>query len=271
MILITKHLLNQRHIPWKFKKEVLGLNMLKDIIETNRSIISKAFKLTLHNWLIIFTGLIYSIVFLLLIRVASMFWIFGGILIAIVQSAIISNYLYLIENIILYDRISIEDFKKGFKVYIWKVYGVLIVIWFANYGAGIFLRPLLNIRVGFLSLWTLIILGAFIFLNSLPEIIYQKHYDVGESFRYSFEFIKENWIDWFVPNIIFTILLLILFGGMNPINMLTRGTNLAQLNIFSYIIGQLLFSFIMIYRGLLFQVLSGTSRRKRMFLRNVYK
>ncbi len=247
------------------------MDILKDIIETNKSIVVKALKFTVHNWQIIFTGFVYSVVFLLLMRIASMFWIFGGIVISIAQAGIISNYLYLIENIIRYDKISLDDFKMGFKVYIWKIYGVLIVIWFANYGADIFLRPILNIRIGPVSLWAFLGFVAFIFLNVLPEVIYQKHYAVGESFNYSFDFIKENWIDWFIPNIIFAVILTVLVGGINPMNILTKGINIGILSGFSYIVGQLLLSFIMIYRGLLFQILSGSSRRKRKFMRNVYR
>lgn len=247
------------------------MNIMQDILETNKAIISKTLKFTLHNWQIIFAGFVYSILFMLLMAVASMFWIFGGIIVSLAQAAIVSNYLYLIENIIRYDRISMADFKEGFKVYIWKIYGVLIVIWFVNYGASIFLSPVLNIRVGTINIWTLAILGAFILLNALPEVIYQKHYGVGDSFSYTFEFIKENWIDWFIPNAVFAAILMFLIGGINPVNMLTRGAGFGQLNILSSVIGQLLLSFIMIYRGLLFQILSGSTRRKRMFMRNVYK
>ena len=203
-----------------------------------------------------------------------MFWILAGIVIALVQGALISNYLYLVENIILYDRISIVDFKKGFRVYLWKIYGVLVVLWFANYAASIFLSPILNIQIGFITLWTIVMFIAFIGLNCLPEVIYQKHYNVGESFGYCFDFIRENWLDWFIPNIILWIILYVIVGAFIPLNLFMGGSiffSLTLKSLVTYIIGQFLFSFMMIYRGLLFQILKDTTRRKRMFMRNVYK
>jgi len=249
------------------------MHLFQDILETNREIIPKACRLLLKNWPILFTGIVYSIILIFLWRVASMFWILAGIVITLVQSAIISNYLYLIENIIRYQRITMEDFKAGFTAYIWKVYGIMIVIWFVNYGASLFLSPLLNIRLGTVSLWFLVKVAAFLLLNCLPEVIYQKHFYIGDTFRYSFEFIKENWIDWYIPNVILGLLCYIIIGDIRiPYLLLgNRMLAFASSKIFLYLAGQVLLAYFMIYRGLLFEILSGTSRRKRMFMRNQYR
>lgn len=249
------------------------MNLFKDIWETNKEIIPKAYRLLLKNWPILFTGIVYSIILILLWRVAFMFWILAGLVITLVQSAIISNYLYLIENIIRYQRITMEDFKAGFTVYIWKIYGIMIVIWFANYGASLFLSPLFNIRLGTVSLWFLVKVAAFLLLNSLPEVIYQKHFYIGETFRYSFEFIKENWIDWYIPNVVLGLLFYIVMGDIRTPDLLLRNRMFAfaSSGILPYLVGQLLLAYLMIYRGLLFEILSGTSRRKRMFMRNQYR
>ncbi|SHJ85909.1 hypothetical protein SAMN02745975_03066 [Geosporobacter subterraneus DSM 17957] len=249
------------------------MNIFQDILETNREVLKKSTPLVLKNWPILFTGVVYSVIVLFLFRVAFMFWILAGIIVTAVQSALISNYLYLIENIIQYGKISIEDFKRGFTVYIWKVYGIMVVIWFVNYGLSLFLSPLLRLQIGFVSFWSLIQLAAFILLNCLPEVIYQKHYMVGESFSYCVEFIKENWLDWFVPNILLGVLFVILTGRVLTANFLI-GNPLVRLSIDGivlYLAGQLFLSFVMIYRGLLFQLLSGSSRRKRAYMRNMYR
>ncbi len=249
------------------------MNIIQDIIGVNKEIIPKGIKLTLNNWPIIFTGLVYALVLGILWRVAFMFSILAGIIITLVQGALFSNYLYLIENIILYGKIDLDDFKKGFKVYLGKIYGILVVIWFVNYGAGLFLRPILNIRLGFISLWSILIIAAFILLNCLPEVIYRKHYQVADSFTYAFEFMKENWLDWLLPNVVLLGTFVVLTGsGLNPSAILGRGLfSLSTQSIIGFVIAQLLLSFIMVYRGLLFNILSTTSRRKRMFMRNTYK
>jgi uncharacterized integral membrane protein len=208
-----------------------------------------------------------------LFRISFIFSILAGIVITLVMSALFSNYLYLIENIISYGKITLDDFKKGFQVYIWKIYGIMVVIWFINYGAGLFLSPILKLRIGFITLWMLLYWVAFILLNCLPEVIYQKHYDLKEMFQYSFSFVKENWIDWFVPNIFLGILFYFVMGKTLTISYLmgSFSFSLSIKRIVSYFLGQLLLSFIMIYRGLLFDLLSSTTRRKRMFKRNMYK
>lgn len=249
------------------------MNILQDILETNRAIIPKGIRLTIHNWPIVFTGLVYSIILMILLRVASLFWIFGGIIATLVQSAVISNYLYLVENIIRHGKITLEDFKHGFKVYIWKIYVIMIVIWFVNYGVSLFLRPILNIRIGAISLWLLLQGAALILFNCLPEVIYQKDDTVGDSFAYCIDFVKENWMDWFIPNIILGILLYMMMGKTLLWRGFLGGTPFFSLpnGFVFYFLGQILLSFAMIYRGLLFDILSRTSRRKRMFMRNVYK
>lgn len=249
------------------------MNVLQDMLVINKEIMPKSLRLTIKNWPIIFTGFVYALIFLLLGRTVFLFSILAGIIITLVQSALFSNYLYLIGNIIQYGKIDLEDFKQGFKVYIWKIYGILFVIWFVNYGAALFLSPLFSIRIGFVPLWSLVQLVAFILLNCLPEVIYQKHYHVGESFRYCFEFIKENWFNWFVPNVILGILLALITGG-GLSSGLFFGGDLFSLSVSSlavYGVAQFLLAFIMVYRGLLFQILSTSSRRKRMFMRNMYR
>lgn len=249
------------------------MNILKDIFETNKSIIPKAFRLALKNWPIIFTGLIYSIISIVLFRIVFVFWILAGIVVTLVVSALFSNYLYLIENIIRYGKITLDDFKKGFTVYLWKIYGIMVVIWLVNYAASLILSPILNIKIGFVSLWLIVQGVAVILLNCLPEVIYQKDYVFGESFGYAYTFIKENWIDWFIPNIILGLLFYLIMGRTFILNTLVSGMafSLSTGSYIMYFAGQLLLSYTMIYRGLLFDSLSSTTRRKRMFMRNVYK
>lgn len=249
------------------------MNILRDIYDTNKEISKKAIDLTMKNWVIVFTGIIYSIISMVLFRISFLFSILAGIVMTLVMSALLSNYLYLIENIISYGRISLDDFKKGFRVYIWKIYGIMVVIWFINYGADLFLSPLLKLRIGFITLWMVLYWIAFVLLNCLPEVIYQKHYDLSDMFQYSFSFIKENWMDWFVPNILFGLVFYLVIGRSFTTSylMTSLSFSLSIRSMVLYFVGQLLLSFTMVYRGLLFDLLSRTTRKKRIFKRNVYR
>ena len=75
---------------------------------------------------------------------------------------------------------------------------------------------------------------------------------------YSIDFVKNNWVEWFVPNII----LLIVFYFIRPVlvhlkllvmYLITLFRLLAHLfhqNLFTYIIGQVWFSYFMIYKSI---------------------
>ena len=110
-------------------------------------------------------------------------------------------------------------------------------------------------------------------LNPLPETIYQKNYSSFESIKYAFEFMKENWFNWMLPNIIFYFLLYLITNTL----LLDVFTTHLDFNfsftikgIVLYFLGQTLFSFIMIYRGHLFKLLSTSTRRKRMYMNKFY-
>lgn len=258
------------------KERRINLNFIEDIILTNKGIIPKSFKLAISNWKIFLVGIAYSILSVVMWTVASYAWILGGIIITLFQSAIISNYLHLIENIINYGSFSLEDFKSGFTVYLRKIYTILIIFWFVRYGASLFLKPIFYIRIAGLSLWFIIQILAFILLNPLPETIYQKYHAGLDAITYSFDFIKENWLEWFVPNcLIAAIFFLLHIITSSVLAMLGLNTGFFGLSIISLIVYsvvyQLFLAYVMIYRGQLFNILSTSTRRKRMFMRNMYK
>lgn len=97
--------------------------------------------------------------------------IIAGLLTAILVSSLVSNYLNLLYGVIKYDKISIQDFKEGFKQYIWKIYGIYFIIWIVSYlleGIG----GIAGSNGG--ALMNIITIGAFIIFNPLPEVIYQR-------------------------------------------------------------------------------------------------
>lgn len=249
------------------------MNFLNDIIQTNKGIITKSSKLVIDNWKIFLVGIAYSILTVVVWTVAGYGWILGGIIAAIGQSAIVSNYLFLIENIINYGKFTLEDFKGGFQVYLWKIYSIFIIFYIVNFGMSLFVDPILSsIGVFGISLRLLINIAAFIMLNSIPEVIYQKHYERLDIITYSFEFIKENWPQWFIPNgFIAAIAYLVHIVTSKLLFLVGLGSGNLVSIIIRVIVYQLVLCYAMIYRGQLFNTLSTSTRRKRMFMRNMYK
>lgn len=251
------------------------MNLIKDLLLVNKLTVKKSIKSFSKNWMLIFTGLVYTFLNILILFILNTFfkgplYILVGFIMAIVSSSLISNYLYLLSNIINYDRITMGNFKEGFKFYLWKIYGVFFIAWIANY--------LLSLLTGILGtsgdlVNKIISIIILIGLNPLPETIYQKYYSPFESIQYAFEFMKGNWFNWLLPNILLYLLLYLVTGKVIVdlfATHLSFGLDLSLKGIGVYILGQVVFSFIMIYRGHLFKLLSTSTRRKRMYMNEFY-
>ena len=244
---------------------------MQDFMYLNKTTFNKTIKSISKNWIIIFTGLIYSVLNIAIFSLINIFLtgilsILSGIVVAIITAAFISNYLYLLFNIINYDRISVQIFKDGFKEFLRKIYGVLFIAYIGSYLLGIVSNILGSLSV---IISVIIYAGILILLNPLPETIYLKAYGSWESVQSAFEFMKENWLNWLLPNIVFHGVLYLITGKILT-NVFTTHLSFNMIfgirNIVLYIVGQGLFSFIMIYRGHLYKLLSGSTRRKRMFM-----
>ena len=250
------------------------MNLIKDLLLVNKLTMKKSIKSFSKNWMLIFTGLVYTFLNILILFILNTFkgplYILVGFIMAIVSSSLISNYLYLLSNIINYDRITMGNFKEGFKFYLRKIYGVFFIAWIANY--------LLSLLTGILGtsgdlVNKIISIIILIGLNPLPETIYQKYYSPFESIQYAFEFMKGNWFNWLLPNILLYLLLYLVTGKVIVdlfATHLSFGLDLSLKGIGVYILGQVVFSFIMIYRGHLFKLLSTSTRRKRMYMNEFY-
>lgn len=247
------------------------MNIIKDIIYVNKEAGAKTLKSFKKNWIIIFTGFIYTILNMLIYGILGSLltgplYIISGIIAALITSAMISNYLYLLFNIINYDRVTINDFKNGFGYFLRKIY----IVFFIGYVANLILSLVSNILGNLTAiLIPLLYLAVLVMLNPLPETIYLKHYDSWGSIVEAADFMKENWLNWAIPNIVFLFLLYIVTGRslINIFNThLSYNFMLNVRGLGVYLIGQIIFSIMMIYRGHLYRLLSGSTRRKRMFM-----
>ncbi len=248
------------------------MDIFTDFLLINKQTMKKTLKSLKDNWIIVFSGIVYilltTIVSLLVFTVfRGALGLIGGIIIAIFSASLISNYLYLLYSVINYNRLKVQDFKDGFTYFLRKVYVVFFYGWIGSLLLSVFYR-FLGPNAYVLSL--IVNVSILILLNPLPESIYLKSRDPMGSIVYAFDFMKENWINWLLPNLIFHGLLFYLTGNIIT-NLFTTNVNLSIgmdiISIAKYLIAQVLFSFIMIYRGHLFKLLSTSTRRKRMYMR----
>lgn len=246
------------------------MEILKDLYYTNSVVAKKTVKSLVKNWMVIFLGLVYTLINIIILSILPFFWILAGLVQIIVNSALISSYLYVMDCIITKDKVTIQDFKYGFGVYLRKVWGILFIAYVASMGINLLIMPIFGRAISPAAVSLIYYFLILILLNPLPEVVYQKHYNALESLTYSIEFIKDNWLEWLVPNIIllgtmylflrnFLVAMIIMFV---PIRAFSNPVIVAL-----YLIGQIWFSFAMIYRGYLFETLSTSNRRKRLFMR----
>lgn len=261
------------------------MEFLKDIIYINKMAINKVSELFIKNWMIIFTGLIYTTINLIAAIVLQPFFfipllnIVASVLLYFVSVALFSSYFYVLFNIIKYKRFEFNDIKRGIKVYFSELTRVFFIGGLASLIVLRMIVPILsNSLGGYLSseaITNILMIIVLLALNPLPEVIYLKGRTGLDSISYSFEYMKENWIEWLIPNVILLGIMYLVTGTVVT-KLFSTGIGL-NFNILSlkglalYLIGQVIFSFTMIYRGVLMEILSTSSRRKRMFMRNTYK
>lgn len=247
------------------------MEILQDIIIVNKQTIKKTFHSLTKNWMIIFTGILYFIMNVVIYNIIfnifrGAFSIIAGIIAAVMIAAMISHYLYLLSNIIDYDRLILHDFKDGFGFFFRKVYRVTFIAWIGSYfvsALGGMLGPSSYVLDSIINILILIL------LNALPEIIYLESLDSMDSIMYSLDFIKNNWYNWLIPNVILYFGLYLITGNIITDLFTTNisfGIIFGRFNIIRYFVGQILFSFMMIYRGHLFKLLNKSNRRKRLFM-----
>lgn len=251
------------------------MEIIQDLIITNQKVIKTTMKNLKNNPELLVIGVPYIILLALGMMMATSISLIGGLLLFLIESAVFSSYLYVVDRIVTTGKFHMDDVKDGFTVYFRKIYIILLIFYFVNVGLSLFVYPLLSIIPFSYVIILLIQLAIFLIFNPLPEMIYQRYYSEVETIKHTFEFSKNNIITWFVPNILF----MIVIGGLTyiissallmiiPTN-LGSSLNISLQIVLSLIIVQGVIGAVMVYRGNLFNALINSSRRKRMFKRHM--
>lgn len=244
------------------------MNIVQDMAYVNGEVLKKTTENIKKNPQVLLVGFAYVIFgfgasFLMGYLLSGPVGIFGGIIMAILQSALISSYLFLLGNIIVYNRFRWKDARYGLTHYLWKVYGIFFIFYISS-----MVLDLLASIIGpmiYTIYWVLPFI-VLVILNPLPEAIYIKDRDPLDTIMSTFGFMKENWLNWLTPNIIFMILIYIFTNEIFGSGFLGRGSGGISWFIMLIASGAII-SVGMLYRGHLFVLLNGSTRRKRQFMR----
>ena len=221
-------------------------------LDMYRRAFARGAALAVKNWPVLGTVFAYSAILAVGAYFAMFLGIAGGFVMSLLTSACLGSFLYLVEMIVRTNRVSWEDFRRSFGMYLWDVVAVTFALW-------IFwqvVTPLLQqMPQGYVIVLCIDLLILVLF-NAVPELIYLGHYPLLQLLSRSYEFVASNWIEWFPPN-------LLLMAGVVAL-WAYAAEGLPQ-RIVQAAVTALFLYFAMVVRGLLFIELDGSTRRSRLF------
>lgn len=263
---------------------------MAEIIQATLALYKHAFLESVRSfargWIIAAALVVFAIAMQFAGAVAGSLGLLGGFLLGAVNALLVGATLALIEIAVKMTRpLGFRDLGESLGQYFWDVISVGFVLWI----------PLMVLERGMAANPNGAVVGAmvffllFILLNPAPEVIYQvRPGSPLEVIRHSYEFVLENWIEWFLP----LALVIVPFGasflfsisgrlgraaGLHfyelmtlPYELLARwlieaGLSGPSILMLALILTPLATAFMMIFRGHLFASLHGSSRRKRLF------
>ncbi len=239
-----------------------------------------------RSWILTVAVILFAVLMILVASLVAPLGMAGGLLLGAANAFVIGATLNLTEQAVLGGRsIRWADIPQSAGRYFWDVISVGFLVWF----------PLLILQMALQAnpyqsvLLTAVFFLVFVLLNPVPEVIYQvRHGSPIDVVRESYEFVLENWIEWFLPLAVvlapFGISFFIQFasqaghmGGLSffqiltlPFNLLTQwfgylGMSGTVSSLFVLLFTPVISVLILIFRGHLFAALHGTSRRQRLF------
>lgn len=239
-----------------------------------------------RGWIIAVAVVIFAALMVVATSIAAPLGLVGGLILGAVNAVLIGATLGLIEQAVTGQRhLTFADIWGSFGQYFWDVIGLGFVLWV----------PMMLLDKGLEAnpngpfLAAAILLLLFIFLNPAPEVIYQVRHDSPlDVIRESYEFVMDNWIEWFLPLAVVVAPFGLSFffvvtervgrgAGLDffqvlvlPFTLVTAWLGYLGLpdkvsSVLVILLTPLAAVAMLIFRGHLFAALHGSSRRQRLF------
>lgn len=239
-----------------------------------------------RSWRLVAAVMLLALAMFAITGVATSFGFLGGFLLGAANAFSMGMFLALVEQAVMSTRTMVwTDIWNSAGQYFWDVITI---------GFMIFV-PLQILELGMQAhpygpaIVSGVFLLVFLLLNPVPEILYQHHYGGSlDTLKESYEFILENWIEWFLPLALvlapfgFTFFFMISSQGGRligldffqllrlPFSILTSwflylGMSATFASVLVLLLTPLGMVCMMLFRGHLFAGLHGSSRRQRLF------
>ena len=260
-------------------------DVLSATLRLYRDALSATIRSLARGWVAIIGVIVFAGLMITAGQLAAPLGFLGGLILGAVNALVIGGTLSLIQQAIFDTRpMTIQDVWESVGRYFWDVIGVGFVLWV----------PMLLLERGMAAnpqgpvISAAIFLLLFILLNPAPEVIYQVRHDSPlDVLRESYEFVIENWIEWFFPlAVLIAPLGLSFFFGLSSRLGRGGGLDFFQMLALPFMLLTVLLGYLgipsesgwllmlltppaavamLLFRGHLFAALRGSSRRQRMF------
>ena len=267
------------------------VNQFVAALELYRQALRKTWHSLVRGWMTIVAVIAFLFLLLIAQQIAAPLGMAGGFILGAVNALLVGMTLSLIEQGVSYARaVTFRDVFVSFGHYFWDVIGVGFVLWIPLMALDLGTQQNPNGQLISFAVMLLI----FILLNPAPEVIYQVPHDSPlDVFKRAYDFVLENWIEWFLPIAIMLLPLVAAPGGLMSFFLLSHrvgrgaGLDFSQILIVPFtILSSWLASFgvdpelaqylillftpplavsILLFRGHLFASLSRSSHRQRQF------
>ena len=224
-------------------------------------------------WWVALLPLLYAVVFFVIALFASQLGIVGGFIMGFALAMCTGSYLYFIAEVVNGNRVQPRELVDSWRPYFGSVISILFFLFILSFLLDRLVVPSPSSQ----TVLAIINLVLLIILNPVPEIIYQGRSDGFAMLQESLDFLWENGVEWFVPLLGLAFISFVIL----PLPILTAPLEIGRLSI-PMLIGEhflsgsplgLVFAALsaailyvmMVFRGLLFRELSGSSRRQRIY------
>ena len=234
------------------------MEQIKALVWIYKTCLIRTVELVRENLGIIFAPIAYGFVLSAAALLVAPLGFIGGMILGVVLAACASSGLYLIENVVRMSKATFQDFTRGFTVYIWDVLTLAFIFWIPMRLLAQFAFTTPNGPLFYFAVQILL----YVIFNAVPELIYQGRVSGLALLSASYQFIVENWIEWLLLNILVGIAGYLLRSLVYQL--VTPLPFFLQYFLVEAAFG-LFLTFLMIFRGLLFGELNGTTRRSRVY------
>ncbi len=230
-----------------------------------------------RSWLAAVSIPVYVFAIVMTAQLVAPLGMIGGIIIGVVVAACLGAYLSLLASAVAGTQIRLADLKNGLRA-LWDVMSVGFALWIISLLVSVIVKGAGDKGAAVAGVFSL---AVAIFLNVVPELIYNSRNRSFALLKESATWIMANPFAWFPPNLIFAFAFLWSVGALSfssPGALLVRLAALGSGGVLGLVVGAPLWKapllivflhYVMVFRGLLFQELSTGSRRMREFQRRM--